>query len=130
MTDTMTLDEYHKQVKPSRSKFGNKKVRADGYVFDSKAEYERYCQLKLLQRDGAISKLTVHPKFILMESFRDRSGNHHRAITYKPDFEYFERDHHVVEDVKGGRATQTEAFRMRVKLLLKRYPDVEFRTVT
>ena len=44
-----------------RSKYGNVKVKADGYTFDSKMEYRRYQNLKLLQQAGEISGLVVHP---------------------------------------------------------------------
>jgi hypothetical protein len=125
----MTSEEYLKQNQPTKQKFNNRKVKVDGLTFDSQAEYRRYCELKLMEQSGVIAGLSVHPKYMLQDAFRHR-GEIIRAITYKPDFEYFEGGHCVVEDVKGGRATQTEAFRIRVKLLLKRYPDVEFRTVT
>lgn len=47
------------------NKFGAKKVHDDGYCFASKAEHRRYCSLKLRQRAGQISGLTVHPRFTL-----------------------------------------------------------------
>lgn len=127
--DTMTLDEYH-ALKQKPTKYGNTKVVADGHTFDSKAEHRRYCELKLLERDGVITHLKPHPTFVLLEPFKDNEGHVVRAIKYTADFEYFERGHHIVEDVKGGKATQTEAFRMRVKLLKKRYPEIKFKVVT
>ncbi len=128
MQNTMSVQDYL-NLGSRGSKFGNQKVKADGYTFDSKAEHRRYCELILLLDSGAITDLTIHPKYTLLDSFK-HDGKTIRGISYKPDFEYFERGHRVIEDVKGGKATQTEAFKMRVKLLLKRYPDVEFRTVT
>lgn len=46
-----------------RNKYGAVKVKADGYTFDSKAEYRRYCELKLLEKAGEILELVVHPRY-------------------------------------------------------------------
>jgi len=77
-----------------RNKYGARKVRDDGYLFDSKAEHLRYCELKVLQKAGEISELEVHPKYSI-------ELNGHHICTVILDFRY--RDSHgtVIEDVKG-----------------------------
>lgn len=40
-----------------RGKYNARKCEADGYTFDSAAEYRRYNELVLLQRTGALSDL-------------------------------------------------------------------------
>lgn len=112
-------------------KYRNKKVERDGYKFDSQAEYRRYLILRDMERRGEIEQLEVHPKFTLQKSFVDKwSGKRQRAVTYTGDFRYLEQgDHHVVEDVKGGRATQTAAFRIKAKWFMRLRPDLEFRVV-
>lgn len=88
-------------------KYHAKKVKADGYVFDSKAEYARYCELKLLERAGEIIKLEVHPKFVLLI-------NETLIGTYKPDFRYFANKGGVrIEDVKG---VMTAAASLRIRV--------------
>ena len=70
------------------SKYRNRKTIHDGITFDSKGEANRYCELKILERAGEISDLTLQPKFTLQESFK-KNGKTHRAITYIADFPVF-----------------------------------------
>lgn len=131
MTERWTAEEYHEHLsRRAANKFGARKVALDGYTFDSQAEARRYLELKTLAAQGHIQALAVHPRFVLQEPFRTRKGERIRAIHYKADFEYVEHGVRVVEDVKGGRATQTAAFRLKRKLFMKRYPGVDFRIVT
>ena len=116
--------------KVARNKYNARKVTIDGYTFDSQAEATRYGELCMLEREGEITDLRVHPKFTLQEAFTDRWDNRVRAIRYTADFAYVEKwGEQVVEDVKGGKATQTAAFRIKAKLFRKRYPDVRFEVV-
>ena len=107
-----------------RSKYGNRKVRADGFVFDSKAEAARYQALCLLEKAGRITKLEVHPVYELQGTFK-QGGKTIRAITYEADFCYFDEFGKIaVEDVKGMR---TEVFRIKEKLFRKLYPYLDLR---
>ena len=58
-------------------------------------------------------------------------GKKIQPITYTADFQYTEvqffRDQIIVEDVKGGKATQTELFKVKVKMFKKLYPELIFR---
>ena len=110
------------------NKYGARKVKYDGYIFDSKVERLRYIELISLERSGQISGLEVHPKFILQPSF-SYMGKHIRAITYTADFKYTENKMLVVEDVKGGRATMTEAFNIRWKIVKRLNPHIVFNIV-
>ncbi|NCD11027.1 MAG: DUF1064 domain-containing protein [Epsilonproteobacteria bacterium] len=110
-------------------KYGNKKVEADGFVFDSTKEFNRYYELKLLQRAGRIRKLEVHPKFELQPKFIDKSGVAHRAITYSGDFAYIENDLHVVEDVKSEMTRKLAQYRDKKKMFLYKFPDIIFKEV-
>jgi len=109
-------------------KYNNRKVRADGYTFDSKAEHRRYCELKLMEQAGEISDLRVHTQWELLAAFRRNDGKWQRAITYEDDFDYVEvaTDAFVIEDVKGAR---TQVFNLKEKLFRANYPDFEFRIV-
>ena len=49
----------------TRSKYHAKKVRLDGFTFDSKAEAACYAELKMLANAGHINALDVHPRFDL-----------------------------------------------------------------
>lgn len=111
-----------------RGKYNNRKVEADGYTFDSQAEYRRYCELKLMQQAGEISNLRVHTRWELLAAFRRKDGVWQRAITYEDDSDYVETatGKFVVEDVKGAR---TQVFRLKEKLFRANYPDFDFRIV-
>lgn len=107
------------------NKYRNKKVQVDMYVFDSIAESVRYKELKLLERAGEISELTLQPRFLLQEAFR-KNGKSYRKIEYIADFQYIEKGKTIVEDVKG---IQTDVFKLKHKIFEKLYPDLELRII-
>lgn len=107
-------------------KFANQKIEVDGITFDSRAEARRYKELRLLEQGGVISELELQPIYELQAAFRDVKGKHHRAITYRGDFAYVENGKDVCEDVKG---VATEVFKIKMKLLLRAYPELDFRVV-
>ena len=96
----------------------HKKVKEDGYVFDSEMEYLYYLHLKSRLEEDEISNLQVHPSYLLLDNFKNANGKLHKAITYEPDFVYFDLDdcktHYV--DVKGFL---TEEFALKWKLFDK-----------
>lgn len=114
------------EKKKKESKYHAKKVEADGEIFDSKWEYERYLLLKAKERDGEISLLTHHPSpFVLQEGFT--SGKQKiRPITYCPDFLYHENGNQIAEDTKG---MITEVSRIKMKMFRKTYPLIELRII-
>ena len=128
----MSKDKYGNIVTrlrfPKRHKYGARRATAaDGTQFPSKAERDRYEELVLLQMAGAISELTCQPRFVLQETFKSR-GKTIRSISYVADFSYREPANPclVVEEVKGAR---TAVYQVKVKLLLKKYPHLDFRVL-
>lgn len=87
-----------------RSKYGN--VRTHG--FDSKAEYARYLELKILERAGKITDLRKQVAYWIII-------NKIPVCSYVADFVYEEDGEEIVEDVKGVR---TATYRLKKKLLL------------
>ena len=113
------------------NKYNARKTEICGILFDSKAEANRYLVLLSREQQGEIHNLKVHPKFKIVEGFTDSMGNKQRPTYYIADFEYYTNGgRRVVEDVKGGRATQTAVFKLKKKLFLREYPGVDFRVVT
>lgn len=90
-------------------KYRNIKCEADGYTFASKAEYNRYQELKLLQRTAHIKNLELQPKYAIIV-------NSKKICTYIADYRYFDCDKNqvVVEDVKG---VKTAVYRIKKKLV-------------
>ena len=105
------------------NKYGAKKVVVDGEVFDSRKEYYRWCDLRLLQRAGMISELNRQVKYLLIPGQRDESGKLiEREVSYIADFEYIQDGKKVVEDVKGyKRGAAYQLFSIKRKLMLWKY---------
>ena len=102
---------------------------AHGHTHDSAKEARRCNDLHLLQRAGQISRLEVQPQFwfhVDGVAMRHENG---RRIGWRPDFQYFEGDRNVVEDVKGGKATRTEAYTLRLAIFRALYPFIVVREV-
>ena len=110
------------------TKYHARKVKYDGYVFDSGVEKLHYIVLRSYEQTGEISGLEVHPKFILQPSF-SYMGKHVRAITYTADFRYIKDKMIVVDDVKGGKATMTELFNVKWKMVKRLNPHIVFKIV-
>jgi hypothetical protein len=114
-----------------RNKYNAKKVTADGYTFDSMAEHRRYLYLKSEQEAGRISDLTVHPQFEVAKGYIKNDGAPVKPVMYIADFGYFidveglKYDVTVIEDVKGGKATQTALFKLKWHLLNLRFQGNE-----
>ncbi|MBO7213983.1 MAG: DUF1064 domain-containing protein [Clostridia bacterium] len=98
-----------------RSKYGNKRIETPDGMFDSKAEYERWCELQLLQRIGSITDLKRQVKFVLIDK-----SEHGRELSYIADFTYQDGDEKVIEDVKS-EATKTPLYRLKKRLVAERY---------
>lgn len=96
-------------------KYRNKKVKYDGMVFDSVKEYNRYKELKLLERAGVIKELRTQVKFILIPSQYLDGKCIERECSYIADFVYTENGKKVVEDTKGFR---TKDYIIKRKLML------------
>jgi hypothetical protein len=115
------------------NKYRNKKITADGLVFDSQKEYRRYRELLLLVQAGKIHDLFRQVRFELIPAqyecyprYSEKSGKRltdgtrcvEKAVNYVADFVYWEGDQMVVEDVKGVR---TDAYILKRKLMLERH---------
>lgn len=91
-------------------KYGNIPTVVNGERFDSKKEAARFVELTLLQRAGAISDLKRGTRYEFYH-------NEVKIGSYKPDFIYTENGQQIIEDVKGGSATKTQAYMMRKKMM-------------
>lgn len=101
------------------NKYHAKKVYVDNMVFDSKREYARWCDLKLLQRAGKIHDLRRQVRFHLCETPYDEDGKClFRGVSYVADFVYVEDGKTVVEDCKGFR---TDAYQIKRKWFYDKY---------
>jgi len=111
----------------SYKKYGNKKIEADGEIFDSKKEYRRWNELILLVKAGEISHLKRQVKYVLIPAQREaditgpRGGIRRgklieREVAYVADFVYTDKSGQiVVEDCKGLR---TKEYILKRKMML------------
>jgi len=91
-------------------KYKNVKTILDGISFDSRKEAVRYADLKLMQKAGEISDLTLQPKF-------DIVINGVKVCSYVADFSYIENGVKVVEDVKSEVTRKLPTYRLKNKLM-------------
>ena len=106
-------------IKPTkRNKFNAVKVDFNGLRFDSKAEMKVYGELRLLELTGAITELSTQPVLELAS-----------GVKYRADFRHVENGRVVITEVKGGKATQTAAFKLKWRQEQALYPQYEFRLI-
>lgn len=86
-------------------------MEVDGFTFDSTKEARRYCDLKLLERAGLITQLSMQPEWLL-------SMDGVRLCKYRADFSYYDSTSgaFVVEDVKST-ATRTRVYLLKKKMM-------------
>jgi hypothetical protein len=89
--------------------------------FKSRKEAQRYDELMLMLKAGQIHELKLQPQFTLQEAYTTPEGVRVRAIRYVADFSYNTGNGLVVEDVKGGKATQTRVYKLKKKLMQDRF---------
>lgn len=133
-------------IKPKNNKYRNVKVYvyANGLVsetkikdkkpemvFDSKKEYDRYCELTLLERAKKIFNLKRQLPLSITDDF-SYDGKKVKGIVYKADFYYEdENGDRFIEDVKPfdkktGNYRTTKDFNLKWKLLKNKYPEYKF----
>lgn len=123
----MNVEEYKKMLQQENSKYRSKKITVNGETFDSHHEYERFCELQLLQRAGKVKDIQRQVKFVLIPTQREpdtigvRGGVKkgeviEKECAYLADFTYYtDTGDYVVEDTKGVR---TKDYIIKRKLML------------
>lgn len=137
-----------KENEERKQKYGNHKIYEyeDGFVsgekiisghgtvaavYDSTKEYCRWLDLQLMEKAGTITDLERQKDLVIQDAFVYEKKRVQK-IVYKADFCYKDVDGKtIVEDVKGfdkssGKYMQTEAFRLKWKLLKAKYPEYHF----
>lgn len=101
-------------------KYFNTPTTVEGIKFPSKGEARRYCELKLLERAGAIKDLKRQVVYHLAGQRGAKVGR------YTVDFTYRENNRLIAEDFKGYAARDMP---MRIALFRDNYPEIELRIV-
>ena len=123
----MCYDQVGDNMYKKINKYHNKKVIYNGIKFDSKKERDKYIELKQLEKAGIIKELELQPKFLLLDTIHYK-GKTYPKTYYKADFKYFdnEKGKYIVEDVKSLITAKDKVYRLKIKMLLAKYPDIEF----
>ena len=102
------------------NKYNARKISLNGQTFDSQHEFDRWCELSLLQRGKVISELRRQVKFELIPKQYEDGKLVERAVSYVADFVYTDRKtgQMVVEDAKG---VKTKEYIIKRKLMLKEH---------
>ena len=124
--------EQPKEVEKTKTKYGNHRVYLyeDEYVSGDKY-ISGHGKLQLMEKAGTISNLERQKELVIQDAFVYEKKRVQR-IVYKADFCYLDaQGKTIVEDVKGfdsksGKYMQTEAFRLKWKLLKAKYPEYHF----
>lgn len=129
----MSAKEYRELLgisKPTviqkENKYHAHKTEVDGVKFDSIKESRDWKQLCMLEAAGGICNLRRQVTFELQPKFTNNKGEHIRAINYIADFVYEKDGKKYVQDSKGGKATQTDVFKLKHKLFEYKYPEYIF----
>lgn len=101
------------------TKYHSKKVVTEDGTFDSKKEFNRFCELSLLERAGEITGLERQKKYVLIPKQTSGGKTIERECSYIADFVYRTKNGAlVVEDTKGVR---TKDYIIKRKLMLFRH---------
>lgn len=99
-------------------KYRNKnKICRQSHFHDSMKEAGFCDDLELRKRAHDILDYKIQQKHVLLEAFVNSEGKKIRPITYTPDFIVFHNGLTEIIDVKGGHATQTQAWVLKWKIL-------------
>lgn len=128
LTEKQYRNFMNKRLEVKQNKYHNKKVVYDGYKFDSQKERDHYIALKQLQQYGFIKELKLQVPFLLIDTVR-HGGKTYPKTKYIADFTYIKDDKLVVEDVKSTITRKDKVYRLKIKLLLSKYPDIEFKEI-
>ena len=104
--------------KKKTGKVNHEKVKIGDLEFDSIAEYERYQELRIMERAGIITDLECHPRYEIIPAQKVEGHRAFRAAHYTADFQYMRDGKLVVEDVKSTYTREAEDWKLRRKLML------------
>ena len=115
-----------KRINAKPSKYRAKRTVVDGITFHSMKEARRYQELKLLEKAGEITGLTLQPEYPLSVATFDPEAPKQIGV-YRADFAYYAlpSGESVVEDVKGFK---TPLYRWKAKHVAAQY-GIEIREV-
>ncbi|OSA89101.1 UNVERIFIED_ORG: hypothetical protein B2H93_16730 [Clostridium botulinum] len=113
------------------SKYKNKKVEKDGFKFDSQLERDYYDHLNELKDKEIVKDFQMQVKYLLQDAFQYKEDKI-RKIEYKADFvvQYTDGHEEVVDIKPNSLLIIRPEFKLKRKLLIYKYPNIDFRCIT
>lgn len=110
-----------------KNKYNAVKTEVNGIVFDSKKEADYYSNLLLLKKAGIVESFIMQKDFTLQDAFTRENGERIKATRYRADFVV--RYKNGIEEVVDVKGVKTRVYINKKKLLLKKYPNINFKEV-
>lgn len=108
-----------RKIRNKKGRVAHNRKIVDGRTFDSNAEYERWLELRIMERKGMITDLKEHPEFEIIPRQVSKAGKTlFRPARYTADFSYMRDGVLHVEDVKSEFTRQEKDYVLRRKLML------------
>jgi Protein of unknown function (DUF1064). len=122
----LSEEEYRRIIgqEPEKksSKYRNVRTVVDGITFDSRAEANRYVELKQLMKAGIVLLFVRQPRFLLQEGY-EKDGEWFGKLEYVADFLVCYTDGRAeIEDVKGRK---TRTYIDKRKIFERIYPHLK-----
>lgn len=95
-----------------RTKYGSKKIKVSGAIYDSRLEYYRSIYLDELQGKGVITDLQRQVRYEIIPACKPL-----RKAEYVADFVYVVDGKTVIEDVKSEATRKKESYILKKKLM-------------
>lgn len=114
----------------SKVKYHNKKCEYKGLKFDSLKERNHYIVLEHLEKTGQIKDLKRQVPYLLIDTIKYK-GKTYPKTKYYADFQYTdpETGKTKVIDIKSDITRKDKVYRIKIKLLLSKYPDIDFEEI-
>lgn len=124
----MTAEEYQKEIfgkcNNKSAKYKNKCIWYDGLYFQSQKELDDYLDHKRMLMAGEIAGFLWQGTLVLVEG---GSTSKKRAVTYKPDVVTLFND--GTYEMREDKGKKTKDYIIKKKLILKKYPRINFKEV-
>jgi len=101
---------------PGKLRYRNQPVIVDGVRYASKKQYDRWCQLKMLEKAGKVSNLRREVPFVLAPAVT-LNGRKKPPLKYYADAVYIENEKEVVEDTKSAITRKDPVYRIKIHLM-------------
>ena len=112
------------------NKYFNVICKYNGITFHSKKEKDYYLKLKMLEKAGKIKDLKLQVPFLLLNTIKYKNKTYSK-VQYYADFQYLDVETGKIKiiDVKSEITKKDKVYRLKIKMLLNKYPNIDFEEI-